>query len=51
MLKTCANSCKEHNCNRPTMPAHIYCTPCFVANGGYLRHNPPAPPKTHNTIY
>jgi hypothetical protein len=43
MIKACANSCKEHNCRNPTMPAHIYCAPCFVANRGYIRHNPPAP--------
>ena len=45
MIKTCANGNKECNCKRRAMPGHIYCVPCYIANGGYIRHNPPAPKR------
>ena len=39
------NSTKEQRCERHATPGHIYCTPCRLASGGYLRYNPPAPTK------
>jgi len=51
MSKECMNSTKEMKCERVTEPGHIYCTPCRIANGGYLRYNQPAPKKrTKSTV-
>lgn len=37
----CANGGERDVCRSRAKPGHIYCTPCYVANGGYNRYNPP----------
>lgn len=42
---SCANQSREAGgtkCPNHNVPGHIYCTPCYVANGGYDRYNRPA---------
>lgn len=46
----CENSSSEQNgpkCKNRAVQGHIYCDPCRIACGGYLRYNPPAVTKPY----
>lgn len=42
--RRCANSTKEHKCQRPPMQTHIFCTVCYLQYGGYSRYSCVATP-------